>query len=296
MTKQEFIDFASKQVISTFTSSTKFTETEMDSIVRTYYKDPFDSIKMLDFLCDFDSFFLKRFEKVSGDLLTFHFGYIPSIHFKDPNPLGAFYWQDIKMVTVICITIENCAGTIEHIYISEDGRFYNDEHNLIAETQDELFDYIAFVEYDFHPVINERTYFLLKKSGWYQGRRVDIDNELEKLALQNIELTEAQKAFLREFGGLSFKFNDSNYNIQIWSIERIVKNDEILFEDENVITVGIKMSDTFGLDLNGILYESGYPLGRTMLESINHLLNKVPLHYEWIENEENVVNYSHKME
>ncbi len=56
------------------------------------------------------------------------------------------------------------------------------------------------------------------------------------------------------------------------------------------------MSDTFGLDLNGILYESGYPLGRTMLESINHLLNKVPLHYEWIGNEENVANYSYKME
>ncbi len=208
MVKQEFMNFASKQVISTFTSSTKFTKIEMDSIIRIYYKDPFDSIKMLDFLCDFDSYFLKRFEKVSGDLLTFHFGDIPSIHFKNPNPIGAFYWQDIKMVTVICITIENCAGTIEHIYISEDGRFYNDEHNLIAETQDELFDYIAFVEYDFHPVINERTYFLLKKSGWYQGRRVDIDNGLEKLALQNIELTEAQKAFLREFGGLSFQFND----------------------------------------------------------------------------------------
>ncbi len=283
MTRQEFMDFTSKQIISTFTSSTKFDRCEMDNILRRYYKMPFDSTKMLDFLCDFDSFFLKRFEKESGDLLEFLFEYKPSVNFKDPTPPGAFYWQGIQMVTVICITIENYAGVIEHIYISEDGKFYNDYHKLVAKTQEELFDYIAFVEHDFHPTINERTYFLLKKAGWYQGRRIDIDNGLESLALQNIKLTEAQQDFLREFGGLSFKFNDSNYNIQIWSIEQIVKNDEILFEDENVITVGIKMSDTFGLDQNGILFESGHLLGRTMLEGVNHLLNKVPLHYKWKE-------------
>lgn len=281
MTIEEFFDFASRQVTSEFTSSTKFGRDEMDSMLHRYYKGSFNSAKMLDHLCVFDSFFLKRLEKMSGDTLFFHFGYVPSVYFKDPVPAGAFYWKDINSVTVICVTIENCSGTIEHIYISEDGKFYNDEHKLIAETENELLDYIASVEYDFHPTINERTYYLLKKAGWHQGRKINISKGLEKLASRNIKLTAAQQDFLREFGGLYFGFEDNNYDIQIWTVEQLTEEDEVLFEEENIITVGMKMSDTFGLDPNGILYESGSLLGRTMLEGINHLLNKVPVHYKW---------------
>lgn len=281
MTRDEFFDFTAQQAVSVFTSSAKRDRDEMNSMLHRYYKDSFDTTKMLDHLCAFDSFFLKRIEKRSGDILFFRFGYVPSVYFKDPAPAGAFYWKDLKMVTVICVTIENCSGTVEHIYISEDAKFYNDEHELISETENELLDYIAFVEYDFHPAIGERTYYLLKKAGWYQGRKIDISKGLEELALRNIKLTAAQQDFLREFGGLYFRFEDNNYDIEIYSAEQLTEDDEVLFEDENIITVGIKMSDTFGLDTNGILYENGYPLGRTMLEGINHLLNKVPFHYKW---------------
>lgn len=253
----------------------------MDDTLHRYYKGSFDSNKMLNHLCAFDSFFFKRIEKKSGDTLFFYFGYVPSVYFKDPAPAGAFYWEDINMVTVICVTIENCSGTIEHIYISEDGKFYNDDHELIAETENELLDYIASVEYDFHPAISERTYYLLKKAGWYQGRKIDISKCLKILALQNIILTAAQQDFLREFGGLYFRFEDNNYDIQIYGIEQLAEDGEVLFEDESIITVGMKMSDTFGLDPNGVLYENGSPLGRTMLESINHLLNMVPFHCKW---------------
>lgn len=277
MTKQEFLDFASKQAISKFSSSTKFDRCKMDNILHNYCKQEFNTTKMLDFLCEFDYFAIKRCEKNSGDLLTFQFQYIPSIYFQDPNPPGAFYWEDIQNFTVICITVENCSGVIEHIYISEEGKFYNDSHKLIAQNQEELFDYIAFVEYDFHPVINEHTYLSLQKAGWFKGRRLNIENGLKMLAEKNIELTQTQQDFLREYGGLYFEFDDINYNIKIWTAEQLAEDDEISFEKEDIITVGIKMSDTFGLDLNGILYENTQPLGRTTMECINHLLNSVPI-------------------
>ena len=49
--------------------------------------------------------------------------------------------------------IDDFAGRIKELYISEQGEFYDQDHKLIAKTQEEFFDYLTTVEFDFHPEI-----------------------------------------------------------------------------------------------------------------------------------------------
>ena len=44
---------------------------------------------------------------------------------------------------------------------------------------------------------------ILEKSGWYEGRKINIDEELKDLEDSGLFINEKAKDFLREFGNLN---------------------------------------------------------------------------------------------
>ena len=284
MTKQEFQKYVSKHIIST---PQHYEREKLREKMHNKYTNQFNSNTILDFFCEWGGIILFRVEQKSSDLLTINIDYFATTYFYDYNPVGVYYWDDIDNVVAICVKISNCAGVIEHIYISESGNFYNDNHILVANTIENLFDYITTTEYDFHPIIKERTYQFLRQVGWYRGRKVDVKSA-EKFYDQNeITITQAQKDFLSEFSGLYFDFVPSNYYVELYSIEEIVSSDYIdiidtieyngAIVDKNAIRIGEICSGGLYLTNDGLLYDEWhYLLGRTALECFNHLFDYAP--------------------
>ncbi|MCM1316224.1 MAG: SUKH-3 domain-containing protein [Prevotella sp.] len=98
----------------------------------------------------------------------------------------------------------------------EDGSFYNRDKKKIAENTADFLDYITTVEYDYHAPISENTYRRLKEAGWYEGRKIDISGLVEECEKDGVFLTEPQKRFIEEFGGLKGSTeNTMNYYFYI---------------------------------------------------------------------------------
>lgn len=93
-----------------------------------------------------------RFEKISDDMLVIHIGC-------RSDSVG--YWDDIGQCAASVAFIKNCTEIIEEFYLSEDGRFFDKDHKLQFQSEDELFDYLLTAEFDHHPVITEKTYEML---------------------------------------------------------------------------------------------------------------------------------------
>lgn len=110
-----------------------------------------------------------RYEKKSNDILRISFCL---------DPQNIFFWKDINQYVAMIVLINGCTyhGISHHIecfYLSEDGRFWDDHHQLRFQREDELFDYLMKVEYDFHPVISEKTFEIMRHFGWYEGRHTN---------------------------------------------------------------------------------------------------------------------------
>lgn len=119
--------------------------------------------KIIDFFLTIGGLTFKRSEKKSHDVLTFDLHWIRTVEF----------WSDIGCVVNGTGSVRNCSGKIEHLFISENGHFYNQYHKLIAEDIAGFAEYVTTVEYDFHTEIKQRTYDMLRFFGWYEGRHID---------------------------------------------------------------------------------------------------------------------------
>ena len=282
MTKNEFLNYVSKQPCF---RQRHFSLEELSDNIRKTYPDCHFVDKILRFFGEVGSVLFTRIETISGDELRIDLRWINQIAF----------WNDIKK-KVNCIGfIQNCADIIEHFYLSETGEFYNQKHELIARTQEDFFDYLVSVEYDFHPVIKQRTYDMLRHFGWYEGRHIDYTELANEILQHGISLTEEQKSFLSEYGGLTFEFDIDDWSI--YSPQKMItklQNNKLNFNEiakdnqgrivgTNSVECGDTMSGPIFVSAEGrLLFLGKSPIGRTALEGIQWLADCVDEDVEWI--------------
>ena len=235
--------------------------------------------KIIDFFLMIGGLTFKRSEKKSHDVLTFDLHWIRTVEF----------WSDIGCVVNAIGDVENCAGRIECFFISEQGRFYNQDHKLIAENMDQFAEYITTVEYDYHPKTTQRTYDMLRFFGWYEGRHIDTTAFEQELNRRGIELSKEQLDFFAEFSGLDFNFDSDCWYFD--SLEVILTKDEYYAEhssnDEKnqykIIYCGGTMGGPLAVDGEGIIqFFYAIPQGRTTMECINNLCESVNRDCKWI--------------
>ena len=185
--------------------------------------------------------------------------------------------------------MENCAGRIEDYFISEQGKFYNQDHKLIAENIEDFAEYITTVEYDYHPEITQRTYDMLRFFGWYEGRHIDTTAFEQEMNRRGIELSKEQLDFFAEFSGLCFSFSSDFWCFD--SLEGILAEDKYYVEQSSndgknpykIIYCGDTMGGPLAVDPSGIInFFWGFPQGRTTMECINHLCENVDRDCKWL--------------
>lgn len=150
---------------------------------------------MLRFAREYNMIHFSRTEKNSKDKL-----YIQIYPFTHPKTIAE--WQgDVKNVMGVA-WIHNASGSIEMFFMNDKGIFFNHKAEYIADNEDDFFDHLMNVEYDYHAPIQPETLELLKKAGWYEGRKTDISPLIIRYRKEGIVLTEAQIEFMQEFGGI----------------------------------------------------------------------------------------------
>ncbi len=283
MTKREFISYASEQL--GFKNSSYESASELD----TYIKNKL-GIKTTDFVINFlysgglngYLFFYKR-EKKSGDILNIRIDSITNY---------TFWRDDIQQYVSEVAVISNCAGLIEEFFISEDGRFWDKSNELKAKNEEEFFDYLVSVEYDFHPVINQRTYDILRHFGWHEERHIDITEFDAEMRKRGLTLSNQQLDFFSEFSGLEINFTPSDYDFRFFSLDDVLNIGESTYIDriydgsfllsELLIEIGLWEEGSIYLSSDGKICGIQFiPLGRTPLEGINNMVNHVPKDYQY---------------
>lgn len=273
MTRQDFLKSAQK-----YLQYFKSRENDVESVIREKCNEnDTDITAIIEFSKWIDNVALKRPENKSDDVLEFVVG---------PCVDSAEFWMDINKTVFYNGYIAGLAGIIKTLYISSDGKFYDHKHELIAGNEEEFFDFLLSVEYDFHPIIKESVYTVLREAGWYEGRCVDVtafSNEQ-----RNIVLSNAQLDFIREFSGITV--NPYSERCRFLSIDEILDSMPIYNSEfktdidthnhgEYLVTVVNTMDFPCYIDPNGILKARGIPLGRTAMECINHLVKNS---YGWL--------------
>lgn len=277
MTKQELMEkLSSAGSVSSFM---EYSVEGLEAKIHKVYPDKFDMNKIIDFFLMIGGLTFKRSEKKSHDVLTFGLNWVRTVEF----------WSDVDCVVNAIGDVENCAGRIECFFISEQGRFYNQDHKLIAENIEDFAEYITTVEYDYHPKTTQRTYDMLRFFGWYEGRHIDTTAFEQELNRRGIELSKEQLDFFAEFSGLDFNFDSDCWYFD--SLEVILTKDEYYAEhssnDEKnqykIIYCGGTMGGPLAVDPSGIInFFWGFPQGRTTMECINHLCESVHRDCKWI--------------
>lgn len=277
MTKQELMEkLSSAGSVSSFM---EYSVEGLEAKIHKVYPDKFDMNKIIDFFLMIGGLTFKRSEKKSHDVLTFGLNWVRTVEF----------WSDVGCVVNGTGSVENCAGRIERFFISEQGKFYNQDHKLIAENMDQFAEYITTVEYDYHPKTTQRTYDMLRFFGWYEGRHIDTTAFEQELNRRGIELSKEQLDFFAEFSGLDFNFDSDCWYFD--SLEVILTKDEYYAEhssnDEKnqykIIYCGGTMGGPLTVDPSGIInFFWGFPQGRTTMECINHLCESVNRDCKWI--------------
>lgn len=209
-----------------------------------------------------------------------------------------FFWADINQYVSLIATISNYTCKVEEFYISQDGRFWDEYHKLRFQNEEELFDYLMTVEYDFHPVISEKTFEMLHHFGWYEGRRVDTSEFEQELKKRNITLSQIQLDAIREFSGLSFLFSRQQDRQEFYSLDYMIEmlnDNDLHFESEiydfdhknlvgkNVLEIGTNDMQYFSISLDGkIFIEGDKPVSRTVLEYIYSFCEHLPENVAWL--------------
>lgn len=272
MNRQEFLK-AVKQYLRFFTPR----EEDTESVIREKCNENDTDINaIIDFAKWLDNAVLKRPEKNSDDVLQLVI--VPCIN-------DAEFWSDINKTVFYTGYIAGLAGIIKTMYVSSDGKFYDHNHELIAGNEEDFFDYLLSVEFDFHPVIKECVYDALRKAGWYEGRCVDIAELNDKLKEFNIFLSKAQLDFLKEFSGITVKDDSNGYKCRFLSAKRILRDISSYYNDNerrprrddySLCAISSDAADfSYYLEPNGIITFCGIPQGRTTMECINHVIKNL---------------------
>lgn len=280
MTRQEFLKYASRQPIyDRFHGS--YSKEQIDRMFDENYNSGANPEKIKHFFANLGYAAFRRFEKNSGDELTVDVRYLRENYF----------WQDINCAVNWAGYIDNCAGIIEVFFLSEHGKFYNQDHKLIAENEEVFFDYITTVEYDFHPEIPQRTYHILRHFGWYEGRHIDTSEFEQKAQRRGIEFTREQLDFLSEFSDLHFSLSGVDWFFSSLSkiLEDYVPVPEYPKHKSRVVVEhafkcgGDDGGDIFYLTDDGLIVTcEGSHLGRTTMECINHLCSYSHKNESWL--------------
>lgn len=155
---------------------------------------------ILQFCSEYENIYFTRTEASSKDLLS-----IVISSSAAPVELKKFRGNgDVIRVAYI----RNVSGCIKNIFMRQDGLFVDQDGTQIAESTDDLLQYLLTVEFDYHAPIMPQTLSILKEAGWFEGRKTDISRLISKYQKEGITLSKAQIDFLQEFGGIKGK--DSN--------------------------------------------------------------------------------------
>lgn len=86
--------------------------------------------------------------------------------------------------------------------------------NIIAQSEEELFKYFMSENCILSVIILSETKQYLEKYGWYEGRSIDVNEIAKKFDKDGTPISNAQKAFLQEFGGIKgFSTNRESFEI-----------------------------------------------------------------------------------
>lgn len=278
MTNQEFVERICASAKSVSYHKT-YSADEIETEIRNIYSGNINTSKILECFLIIGHVLFERIEKRSNDKLTF------SLHWCYPVE----FWSDVGCVVNGTGSVENCAGRIERFFISEQGKYYKQDHKLIAENMDQFAEYITTVEYDYHPKTTQRTYDMLRFFGWYEGRHIDTTAFEQELNRRGIELSKEQLDFFAEFSGLDFNFDSDCW--YFYSLEQILEQNKIIdhvLEKRNprkhpTVLCGKTMGGPLAVDGNGIIqFFYAYPQGRTTMECINNLCEGVSEDCKWI--------------
>lgn len=276
MTKQEF--FKKLSLAGSLSQQEGDPAEKLEAMIHEAYPDEFDMNQIIDFCLKIGRFSFERIETKSGDKLYYYFGWKRLVEL----------WSDINCVVNAIGFVENCAGRIEYFFISEQGKFYNQDHKLIAGNMEEFAEYITTVEYDYHPETTQRTYDMLRFFGWYEGRHIDTTAFEQEVNRRGIELSKEQLDFFGEFSGLYFSFDSLFWCFD--SLEEILTKDKYYVEESSnidknqykIIYCGVFGDLPIAITPNGIINLFwAIPQGRTTMECINNLCESVNKDCKW---------------
>ena len=277
MTNQEFVERICASAKSVHHKT--YSADEIVAKIRKIYSGNINTSKIVECFLIIGNISFERVEKHSNDELRFDLGWCYPVEF----------WSDIGCVVNGIGIVDNCAGRIERFHISEQGKFYNQDHKLIAENIEDFAEYITTVEYDYHPKTTQRTYDMLRFFGCYEGRHIDTTAFEQELNRRGIELSKEQLDFFGEFSGLYFNFDSDCW--YFYSLEQILEQNKIIdhvLEKRNsrkhpTVLCGKTMGGPLAVDGNGIIqFFYAYPQGRTTMECINNLCEGVSEDCKWI--------------
>ena len=282
MTKEELIKRIKNEAI--FISSE-----EIDiSVVKeklNQYPEIRNNNLMIQFAQKYHMIVFDKIEKASKDRL-----HIQIYPFTSPKTIAE--WQGESKNVMGVAWISNVSGSIETLFMNEGGEFFNSKTESIANNEDEFFEYLLSVEYDYHARIMPQTLDILKEAGWFEGRKTDISDLINKYKKEGIELSKSQISFMQEFGGIKGKdANDEEFEICIDPKYSIFKKRRPLSKDDlrsysplNVVgnkenvdfllagSTGNNMID-FWISTDGRLFaDQGVQMGRTIMEGWQAIL------------------------
>lgn len=126
-----------------------------------------------------------------------------------------FIKEDLISDSEIRIAQLNCGAQFKNVvYSNEHHCFRFEDGQFIADNAEDLFEYMmsdkSILPIKIFPVTLEK----LKKCGWHEERCIDISKITEKFQSDGTPLTEKQKQFLQEFGGIGgIDANDEQFII-----------------------------------------------------------------------------------
>lgn len=178
----------------------------------------------------------------------------------------------------ICVAyISNASGIIQNIFMCEDGIFYALPDEICWDNEENMLEYLLTAEFDYHAEIEDRTYAILSKSGWYANRKIDVSDVVKEYKKQmKINLTDQQIAFFEEFGGLKGYDSDGElYEIFSDGSQIGCNNISVSMEDDiNVALAGCtgNRNVNFYISSDGRIFMNGMQRGRTILEGLQRIL------------------------
>ena len=276
MTKEELIKIIKNKAV--FISSEQIDISVVKEKLNQYSEIRNNTL-MVQFAQKYHMIIFEKIEKVSKDRL-----HIQIYPFTSPKTIAE--WQGENKNVMGVAWISNVSGSIETLFMNERGEFFNSKTELIANNEDKFFEYLLSVEYDYHAHIMPKTLDILKKAGWFEGRKKDISSLINKYKKEGIELSKSQISFMQEFGGIKGKnTNDEEFEICIdpkYSIFKkwipLSKSDlksynplNVVGNKENVdfLLAGFMGNNmiNFWISTDGRLFaDQGIQMGRTIME------------------------------